>query len=531
MKYSARRLSYFSFLVFLFCISCLEEIDNLDKLQKTTLRPIVDIPLVNSEFTMKDFLTEGKSKAKISEQNGVMVLLYKDSIETPSGDKYFTLPNQQSPVVSIDGPAVSFPSPGATVTITKNATFSFAPSQGEVLDSILAKSGDLAIAINSTFPANIALTVSIPSIKIAKIGYQKDFAFAGSGAQSSNVDLQNSKIDLTGSGGSTNTITFSITAKITDTGQPINSTHHLNFNFGLTNLKFRAMFGTLGTRNVLLNADSINVDVFDNTFNGNVELLSPSVKLTMQNSFGIPISFDIKNIIGLKEMTVLPLSGAALSAPLNPYTLNAPAISQRGQSVSSSLSLTSTNSNLVQLISSLPTYLSYQFSLVLNPNGPVKNFVQDDSKVKVIVDLELPFHGKASNLVLTREYDFDGLGVDDAGDTKIKLKTVNETPLDAYIQVYFASSTGTIIDSLFTDRSILKGAPVDANGFTQTSATVTKEVALTNAKVDRINQAKKLLVVGSIFTSANGTVPVKLTATDKLKIAIGVSSKLEYTLN
>jgi hypothetical protein len=29
----------------------------------------------------------------------------------------------------------------------------------------------------------------------------------------------------------------------------------------------------------------------------------------------------------------------------------------------------------------------------------------------------------------------------------------------------------------------------------------------------------------------NGTVPVKLTSTDKLKIAIGVSSKLEYSLN
>ena len=530
MKFTAKTASLLP-AIFLVFTACLEELDNLDKLEKTTLKPTVEFPLVNSDFTMKDFLTEGKSKAKITEQNGVMVLNYRDSIETPSGDKFFTLPNQQSPTISFTGPEVSFPSPGATITINKTLTFPFNPSQSESIDSILVKSGQMAFQMSSTFPANISLTISIPSLKIPKNAYQQTFSFTGPGSQNPTVDLQGSKLDLTGNTNTTNTLTLSIKATITDTGQPINSTHRFDCKFDLNSLQFKAMFGSLGTRNFSLKADSINVDVFENALNGSIEFLSPSVKLSMQNSFGVPINFNIKNLIGLKDNAAVLLSGAALSAPLNPYPLSAPSVSERGQSHTTVLTLNSTNSNLPKLISVLPKYLSYQFDLTLNPNGPVKNFVQDDSKVKVLVDLDLPFHLKASALALTREYDFDGLGIDEVGETKIVVKTTNEAPLDAFVQVYFASSTGAILDSLFTNRSILKSPPVDANGFTQTSASLTQEVALTNAKIDRINQATKLMITAVMFTSSNGTVPVKLTSADKLKVSIGLSSKIEFTIN
>src|SRR5687767_4173174 len=121
-------------------ISCLEELEDVDKIQKTTFEPSIDFPLVNSEFTMAEFLTEGESKAKITEQGGLMVLTYDDSISTPPGELFFFLPDQQSPVLSITGPEVSFPTPGATVTINKTLSFTFNTS-GEVLDSILVKAG------------------------------------------------------------------------------------------------------------------------------------------------------------------------------------------------------------------------------------------------------------------------------------------------------------------------------------------------------------------------------------------------------
>ena len=61
----------------------MEELEDTDKIASIQFAPEVALPLVNSTFTMEEFLTEGGSKATISEQSGVMVLTYIDSIRTP----------------------------------------------------------------------------------------------------------------------------------------------------------------------------------------------------------------------------------------------------------------------------------------------------------------------------------------------------------------------------------------------------------------------------------------------------------------
>src|SRR5687767_7430298 len=83
--------------------SCMEELDDTDKIGSVTFAPEIVFPLVNSTFTMEEFLTEGGSKARISEQSGVMVVTYDDSISTPAAETVFTIPDQQSPVISITG--------------------------------------------------------------------------------------------------------------------------------------------------------------------------------------------------------------------------------------------------------------------------------------------------------------------------------------------------------------------------------------------------------------------------------------------
>jgi hypothetical protein len=512
--------------------SCWEELSNVDRIESTAFQPSIDFPLVNSDFSMEEFLTKGKSKAQITEQNGVMVLTYDDSVATPSGDFFFTVPDQHSPVLSVTGPEVSFPSPGATITISKTVTFGFNTSQSESLDSILLKAGQTLFKINSTFPANISLKISVPSLRIQNAAFQKSFSFTGAGNQTSSTSMQGAVLDLTSASTSTNKITFTITATITDTGQPINSTHHIDCSFDVTGLAFRALFGDLGTHAFQFATDTIDVDVFGNTVSGTVEFLSPAITFTMRNSFGLPIGFNLQNIAAIKsDKTVIPLSGSAMNAPANPYLLNAPGYNQIGRSVTSSIALNSGNSNLAQLISSLPRYLTHRVSSTLNPGGATKNFVLDTSKVSIGVHLELPFHGKVSSLSISKQYDFNGLGIDNVQQSKIKVKTVNETPLDAHVQVYFVDISGAVLDSLFTNSSILKGAPVDASGNTQGAAEVTTEVAVTQAKVDRIEQAEYIRIATVLYTTNNGTVPVKFSSTDGIKVNIGVSTQLKYNVN
>lgn len=515
-----------------FLASCMEELENTNRIGSIAFEPEIGFPLVNSSFTMEEFLTEGGSKARISEQSGIMVLTYDDSIFTSTADNIFTIPDQQSPVISITGSEVTFPSPGSSVTVSKSITFAFNPSPGDNLDSLLLKAGQMLFSLNSTLQANIELAISIPSLEQQGGSFQQNSTFSGPGTLSPSVDLQGARLDLTVNGTTTNTVTFAITATITDTGQPIDNTQSLDCSFSMSSLGFSRLFGDIATRPLAMNADSINVDIFGDGLAGGIQFLSPAVRLDIRNSFGLPVGFDIKNIsVEQQDNSMVQLTGAAVSAPANPYLLNAPSYAQIGQSITTPIDINTGNSNLGQLFSSLPYFFDYEFGAVLDPPGNTQNFVLDDSRLAIGVHLELPFHGKISSLTISKEYEFDGLGIDDIHEGVVKVKTVNELPLDAAVQVYFVDGAGTVLDSLFTNRSIIKGAQVDADGFTQDNAAVITEVPLIQAQVDRINQAEALVVRAEMQTTNQGTVPVKFSGADQLYISIGLHAKVQYKLD
>jgi hypothetical protein len=513
-------------------VSCLEELEDTDKIGGMAFEPEIGFPLVNSNFTMEEFLTEGGSKARISEESGIMVLTYDDSVFTPDAETIFTIPDQQSPVISIAGPEVTFPSPGSSVTVSKSITFAFNPTPGDNLDSILIKAGQMLFSITSTFPANINLAISIPSLRQQGAGFQQNSSLTGAGSLSPSTDLQGASLDLTVNGTTTNTVTFAITATITDTGQPINNTHTLDCSFSMSSLGFRGLFGNVDTRSFALNTDSIDVDIFDSGLTGSIEFLSPAVRLDVSNSFGMPVGFEIQNISVIdQDYSTIQLTGPAVNAPVNPYLVNGPSYSQIGESITTQIPLNSGNSNIAQLFSSLPYYLEYGFGAVLDPPGNTQNFVLDSSRVAIGVHLELPFHAKVSVLTVSKEYDFDGLGIDDIGECIVRVKTVNELPLDAAVQVYFLDGNDVVLDSLFANPSIIEGAQVDADGFTPDHVELITEVPVTQEKVDRINLAEHLLVRAEMHSTNQGSVPVKFSVIDKLQVSIGVRAKVKYKLN
>jgi hypothetical protein len=167
----------------------------------------------------------------------------------------------------------------------------------------------------------------------------------------------------------------------------------------------------------------------------------------------------------------------------------------------------------------------------LNPgHASTKNFVLDTSRLTIGVHLMLPFYGSISGLTITREFEFDGLGIDDIEKSKVRVKTVNGSPLDVAIQVYFTRNDGTVLDSLFTNPNILKAAPVDANGFANGSEEFSTEIQLSQAKVDRIEQAGRLVIGARMASFGGGTVPVKFSPDDTFEVIIGVQTKMKYNL-
>lgn len=514
----------------LILISCLEELEDVDKIGGAEFEPVLEFPLVNSQFTLRDFLVEGNSSARIVDQDGVMTLIYDDSLVTATAESFFVVPDQTSPTININGGEFALP-PGSSVSLNRSQNFGFNAVPGQELDSVWIKSGDLKINIQSTFQANVSILIQIPSLETtAGTPFQQTLNLNGPGSANPVVDISGYTLNLVDNG-TANRLKFSIVATITSTGQLVTVAQNLSINFGLEDLEFRGLFGDLGSMAFPLEADSLNVDIFDNAQgSGTFQLLSPSVNLTLSNSFGLPLGFDINEFVAYKPLQQpIYLNGPALNAPLNPYSIAAPNYSEIGEFKRSTISLSGANSNLPELLSYLPKYLSYQFNLELNPgNLSTKNFVVDTSRLTIGVHLELPFHGSVSGLTLQRDYEFDGLGIDDIEQSSIHLKTVNGSPVDMAVQVLFVDESMTVLDSLFTNPKILESAPVNAQGFSTGVSTFETDVKLSQAKIDRIEQAERIVIRASVVTANDGNTPVRFSADDEFNVVIGVKTKMSY---
>lgn len=535
MPHSRKKpIAFFSFLLAFVVLSftitaCLEEIEKLDKIGSSTLQPTIDIPLVASDFTMEEFFTEGESQARIVDQNGTLVLIYDDTLDTPIAENFFSLPDQQSPVFTIGG--FSIPPFELNFEIPEqDFTFGFNPSQSdEGLDSILIKSGRLEISMNSNFPADIELYIKIQSLRTETDTLTANFQLSGVSSQQESFNLANAVLDLTNNKTTTNTITILMGGKISTHGDAVDNSHKLEVSFALNDLVFSGIFGALGTRQLSPVEGMMNVDVFNNIEKGGFQLLEPSIALNIRNSFGLPIGLDVGGINAIKSNgTKVSLTGDIAQQQV----IDAPDQTEMGEFKETSITVDANNSNIADLISSLPRFLQYSLQAELNPgNSATKNFVLDTSRMEVALHVELPFYGSVNGLTLTKRFDFGGLGVEDIKEGKVKVKTVNGTPLQLNIQVYFVDASGTVLDSLFTDRSVLTGAPVGTDGFANGTSEKIVEVTASKAKFERIEQAEFLDIKAEVSTTGGGTVPVRFSGANKLHVALGVSATLEQKLN
>jgi hypothetical protein len=106
---------------------------------------------------------------------------------------------------------------------------------------------------------------------------------------------------------------------------------------------------------------------------------------------------------------------------------------------------------------------------------------------------------------------------------EFKIITDNGMPIDLAMQGFFANANGTVIDSFYTNSTIvLKGAPVGSDGLPRSIQTNESAIKVEADKLKRILPAKKLIIRYSFSTTNNGSVPVKLTSTQDVRVRIGV---------
>lgn len=395
------------------------------------------------------------------------------------------------------------------------------------------KQGTIGCLLKNTTPDTLRGYFEVPQLSFQGNVFKVNFEVAPNVTWTSGIfDLNGYRLES-----DDNTLTFKYFAYRPDgvRVQVPNPGLGLNVLVVVQDLQFSYVEGYWGFQYYALTRDTIEIDINQTELQGDLKVKNPKVTMRIINSWGFPTRGVIKDLIFIGQNgEVIPLESTVFQIDSFPYVDFAyPSwvLGEVGQEKYTDITLDETNSNIAQIFNSQPTRLIYEVNGLSNAqlDPSLIGFITDESNISLQMRVELLLEGSVRNFGAeqTMNLDFGDFGsLDSAGieDVEFKLVTENGTPISADIQIYFRDEAQNHLDSLFTGapREIIRSAPVNGDGVA-TGITRTEEfVPMSAERFDRIRAAKDALLKTSFTTANNGDTFVKLLATDKIVVKMGV---------
>ncbi len=303
-------------------------------------------------------------------------------------------------------------------------------------------------------------------------------------------------------------------------------------------LKFSYVEGYWGYQYYALTRDTIEIDINQTDLKGDLKVKSPKVTMRINNSWGFPTRGVIKylSFIGQNNEEIPLISTVFQHDSFDYVDFAYPSwlLHEQGQSKFTDITLDETNSNIAEIFNSQPTRLIYEVNGLSNAelDPSLIGFITDESVISLQLRVELLLEGSIKNFGAeqTMNLDFGDFGSLDSAnieDVEFKLVTENGTPVSSNIQVFFRDAAQNNIDSLFLGgpKEIIRAAPINNDGIA-TGITRTEEfIPMSAARFDRIRAAKDAFLKTSFTTADGGNTFVKLLATDKIVVKMGIKVK------
>ena len=146
-----------------------------------------------------------------------------------------------------------------------------------------------------------------------------------------------------------------------------------------------------------------------------------------------------------------------------------------------------------------------------------------DSKIDLLLDLEIPLKLQLENIVIEDLYEIDFKPYVGFRDVVFKIITTNKFPIDLNLQVYFVDDRLNILDSLMSNNQrLLKAYPgvisPDQNEF---------QIEFDGEKLKTIEGSTKLLIKAKLESLDHGSKVIEIKEQDNLEIFIGVKTGLK----
>jgi hypothetical protein len=540
-NFGFRKLLFF--LSFIVLTACLKDNFKFKKLTNSFWEPDVAMPLVNSSLSLENILkiSAANNNFSIGSDNFV-TLIYRGNIFSVTAEEAINIPDPPAPLQASYSLSSSLAAafnalPAGTIDtlpiVTNVLAFDLSPHS---LDSMVLKGGILAFNLSFDLPVQATVNLSFPGIKKNGLPLTGTLNLIASSpgnpsTGSLSFDLSGAKVNL--NSGPTEGIEMAQQIILTKSlGVNVTTANQINYQATYTQLKFSKLFGFFDFSQAQLAPyqDTVAITLFDNVFGNNAfQFTDPSIGVTITNSFGIPIVGEMQVF-----KTYAPLHNPTtvnVVFPFNPINIPAPTIAQIGQSASISYELNNQNSNVNPAMSISPRYLIYKLRNLPVPPQVNQYFVCDTSRFKVDLDLNLPLQGSVNRLVFQDTIPFEFQDVEELQELLIKAFVVNEFPLEARMQIYFADSLGYVRDSLMNSDQLIIRAAQPSTGSQTIAAQKITEVNYTFDRIRNLKRVKQIYVKAiTSSTDASSGKDIRIYSTFKIDVKLSAKAKLKFKI-
>lgn len=404
---------------------------------------------------------------------------------------------------------------------------------GELLNTVTLNEGSINYSINYGLRENAQVVISLPYITMNGNSIREviDVTSDHINTQVINgsIDLTGHTIDLTANGTNTNYIEANIEASIISSGEivPFSTTDEIVADLEITDLSIEYVEGYLGNTTESITPDTINIDLFNNEFSELISLAAPVMTLRMTNSAGIPVTGDLSGITAFNSESSTQLTSPGL---LDELVINYPENADAPDAVTE-VELTRDNSNLPDVFNSNPEGIAYEVQIETNPteNTSINNFLNDDSKIDVTMNVDVPMYGSIRGFVIEDTLDFSFETENFLKSAMLRTVIENQFPVDADIQLYFTDENYNVLDSLFSEgERLVQSSSIDDDGELVSATTSETDITLTGEKLEHLLGASKVILYSKLETANGGQQDAKFYTHYEMNIKLGVLATIQF---
>lgn len=534
------------------------DFSQFDNIKVDPISPKFVVPVVNSTISFNDIVEREDASTVIFTKPGDtrFFIAFRDTMDLFDASSRYSFPDFNfNKVYQLDAgevPGAPLPNGQTLGPITKVFTETYHNITGAEVKSIKLSAGRLAITITNNFQNSISAMIKFPSVLDGSgdtLILVMNPTLPGQTYNDQILSLANYTLNLT-DGSLYNLFKVKVALTIHSLGNPITIADYADVQVSLTGLDFNYMVGKLND-NVPLDDINLSLDAFNSSFNANFFLAEPKLTMRFENSFGLPLGFNIVNFDATNTNTNqqvslvnegTPPAGSLLLSQTNSINYQTSLTLQ--QPVTDSKYVDHLNSNLEDMLAIAPNQILIRPSLVV---GDASNnhdyFMRKSSTLKLINEIEFPLVGWIDSLVIRDTVDIElpdlekdlKMVNDNALKIKLKFKFINSIPLNVYIQGLFYDDANNLLTKLYDTSSellLVKSSQINpTTGKTSSPTTHYAFIDVDKNKYDKMKNATKMVIEVRMQTGGTTHQNVVVESTNTLQAMFSLELEGNVDLN